>query len=135
MNGDPNLRTLTPKAESRHVQALAWAMNGDPPSLASLGAGAGQSEPRDQESRDPKPSNPNPESRNLKEGWSPVTLLGSAGYRTPQPQTLSPAPSPRSPTPFTMHALHLHLHPKTLALPQLQGYLAHKKLPPPRTLQ
>ena len=63
MNGDPSPRTPTPKAESRHVQALARAMNGDPPSLASLGAGPGQPEPRDQESRDPKPSNPKPETR------------------------------------------------------------------------
>jgi hypothetical protein len=42
---NPNPRTPTPKAESRHEQVLARAMNGDPPSLASLGAGAGQPDP------------------------------------------------------------------------------------------
>ena len=129
---NPNPRTPTPKPESRHAQALARAMNGDPPSLASLGAGAGQPESRNQGI--PRPETQPPETRNPKLEGGVVTRnpFGLCRVLTLKhnPSVLHSHPDPRHPiqcTPYTVtpkpvHCLSYRGTSRTRNCPQLGHY-------------
>jgi hypothetical protein len=59
--------------------------------------------------------------------------LGYVSTDGAAPYTPHPTPCTLHPTPCTLHPTPYNLHPDGACRP-LQGYLTHKKTPPPRTL-
>ena len=89
----------------------------------------------------PETRNPNLETRNPKpETRTPriITRIPKpeTRNRNPKPETRDPTPETRNPTPEIRNPKQVLGIKRVMVLQlEVQGYLAHKKQPPPRTLQ
>ena len=127
----------SPKPETgKQARASAGAGDERRPAVSCVSRRGGRST-RTPKLGIPRPETQQPETRNLEPEGGVVTRKPFGCCRgiepfSPNPEILHPHPDLQDPMQCTPY---LHLHPRTLVMPQSEGHLAHNKLPPPRTLQ